>query len=348
MNQFMQPTLSVIMPFYNRADVLAETLDSILAQTYTDFELIGVDDGSTDQAPAIFQDYANRDRRLRLYHKPHTNAGDARNFGYERSRGDYLFFLDSDDLLEPDFFATMLATLQQEDSDIAICVADEFDHATGKTISVRNFRKVNFTQPVTTVSPTDLKPHLFTVLLPAAWNRIFKRSVIERYHLRFQSLTSSNDAYFTFAYLIYAQRITFINRILIHHRINDQRSLSAPENFVADKFNRCLAFDFLRQQLPPAVFQSLAPEYYEYYFHKALDGIRRSNFVQGQHIFTHSYKILINRLDALTPKKPMHAQFLTAMRNHDFASLYQWLWENKELKVFDPTAPIPANQNLAE
>ena len=103
----MQPILSVIMPLFYRADVLSATLDSVLAQTLTAFELIGVDDGSTDTAPAVFQSYAARDQRLRLITKPHTNAGDARNLGYDHSHGDYLIFLDADDVLEPDFFAVM-------------------------------------------------------------------------------------------------------------------------------------------------------------------------------------------------------------------------------------------------
>ncbi|MCM1404472.1 MAG: glycosyltransferase [Prevotella sp.] len=343
----MQPTISVIMPFYNRADVLAATLDSILAQTYTDFELIGVDDGSTDHAPAIFQDYAHRDPRLRLFHKPHTNAGEARNFGYERSRGDYLFFLDADDLFEPDFFATMLTTLQQENSDLAVCTADEFDHQTGEVVAARNFRHVNFTQTITTVAPYDLRPHFFTVLLPAAWNRIFKRALIEQYHLRFQSLTNSNDMYFTFTYLLNAQRVTFINRILIHHRVNDQRSLSNPTNRNVDRFDRCRALDYFHQQLPPQTFEQLAPEYYGYYFLKSLDGIRRSDFQHGQRIFDHTRQILGDYLNLALQKNPMKRQFLIALRNNDFTSIYQWLWENHELKFFDLTAPIRNVQDAA-
>ncbi len=333
----MKPTISVIMPIYNRADVLTATLDSILAQTYQDFELIGVDDGSIDNAPTIFREYAARDQRLQLFTKTHTNAGDARNLGYDHSHGDYLIFLDSDDLLEPDFLATMLSTLQQNNSDIVICNADEFDHQTGAVTRVRGFRHVNFTEPVTTLPPSDLMPHLFDVTHPAPWNKILKRSVIEQHHLRFQSLTSNNDLFFILAYLIYAQRITFIDCILIHHRVNDHRSLSAPENFNVDKFNRCLALDHLRQQLPPAIFQPWEPTYYAFYFQKALDGINRSTFAQGQRIFAHTRQILTDHMDAPFPQlKPRQRQFLISLQNNDFAGLYQWLRDNNQLRVTDP------------
>ncbi len=333
----MKPTISVIIPFHNRADLLAETLDSILAQTFTDFELIGVDDGSTDNALQIFKDYAKHDARFKLYTKRHTNAGDARNLGYKHSRGDYLLFLDSDDLFESDFFATMLNTIRQENSDIAACVADEFDHYTKKTTRVRQFTNLTIKNEITTLTSTDLRPNLFTVMLPAIWNRIFKRSLVEQYHLRFQSQVSSNDMYFSFAALIYSNQITFINRTLVHHRVNDQRSLSNLKNQLTNKIDICTALDHLRKKLPTKVFVSLKKEYYTHYLQKTLEAIMRSNFIQGKYIFSHSRTVLKN-ITTITPCNNDQTQLLHAFATNDFATFYCWLRQNKLLLVDDNTA----------
>ena len=335
----MKPTISIIMPFYNRADLLSETIDSILAQTYTEFELIGVDDGSTDNASEIFKNYAKHDNRLKLCTKPHTNAGDARNLGYQHSTGKYLIFLDSDDPVEPDFLATMLFAIQKEQSDIAICIADEFDHNTKKQTRVREINHIKLSQPVTTFTQKELQPNIFTIMLPAVWNRIFKRELIEQYHLHFQSQRSSNDMFFSFSALIYAKKITFVNRILVHHRTNDQRSLSNLNNPDIDKFDICSALDYLREQLPSKKFNLIADKYYEFYFQKTMEGIMRSNFTQGQRIFAHSRTLVLEKIKPnFSEQQTDKIQLLSAMKNNDFVSLYRWLQENKLLLVNDLSA----------
>ena len=91
------PYLSVIVPIYNVEDYLGECIDSILSQTYTDFELILVDDGSTDACPALCDEYAAKDQRIQVIHKENGGLSDARNTGIEAAKGEFLIFLDSDD-----------------------------------------------------------------------------------------------------------------------------------------------------------------------------------------------------------------------------------------------------------
>jgi len=106
------PTVSAIMPAYNVGKHVREALDSVLRQTWQDWELIIVDDGSSDGTPKILEDYASRDRRIRLYHIDHCGRGKARNACLERSRGEYIAVCDSDDIFLPERFALQAAFLE--------------------------------------------------------------------------------------------------------------------------------------------------------------------------------------------------------------------------------------------
>lgn len=97
------PTISVIVPVYNTEKYLSKCIDSILAQTYTDFELLLIDDGSPDRSGAICDEYAKRDTRIRVFHKPNGGVSSARNMGLDNARGEWITFVDSDDTIVPNF-----------------------------------------------------------------------------------------------------------------------------------------------------------------------------------------------------------------------------------------------------
>lgn len=117
------PKLSVIVPIYNAEKYLHECVDSILAQTLTDIEVILVDDGSTDTSPAICDEYAAKDNRVSVIHKPNGRASSARNAGIHAATGEYIAFVDSDDLISPEMYETMLAA----DADACLCDYVRFD-----------------------------------------------------------------------------------------------------------------------------------------------------------------------------------------------------------------------------
>jgi len=99
-----KPLISIIIPTYNRAHLIGETLDSIIAQTYQNWECIVVDDGSDDDTEEVMKSYIQNDNRIYYYHRPeeHLPGGNgARNFGFEKSTGEYIQWFDSDDLMEP-------------------------------------------------------------------------------------------------------------------------------------------------------------------------------------------------------------------------------------------------------
>ena len=115
------PTLSIVVPVYKVEKYLAECLDSILASSFSDFEILLVDDGSPDQCPAICDEYAKKDTRIKVVHKENGGLSSARNAGLTIATGKYVGFVDSDDRILPEMYAHMIASLEQESADIVCC-----------------------------------------------------------------------------------------------------------------------------------------------------------------------------------------------------------------------------------
>ena len=107
----MSRLISIIVPVYKVADLLPRCVDSVLAQTYSDWELILVDDGSPDNSGDICEDYAKRDSRIHVIHKPNGGLSDARNAGIPTAKGRYLTFLDSDDWINERYLENLLQIL---------------------------------------------------------------------------------------------------------------------------------------------------------------------------------------------------------------------------------------------
>ena len=106
--------ISVIVPIYKVEEYIRRCVDSILAQTYTDFELLLVDDGSPDKCPEICDEYARQDKRIRVFHKQNGGLSDARNYGLARMKGEYVSFIDSDDYVGPDYLKTLLELIEEK------------------------------------------------------------------------------------------------------------------------------------------------------------------------------------------------------------------------------------------
>ncbi len=120
------PTVSIIIPVHNRQRVLAETLDSCLAQSFADIEVIAVDDGSTDDSCAILDTYAAKDARVRVFKSLNMGQCVARNIGASMAHGEWLWFLDSDDLLLPKAVETMLQTVVDAKVTMGLCLPEGF------------------------------------------------------------------------------------------------------------------------------------------------------------------------------------------------------------------------------
>lgn len=120
--------ISVIIPVYNAEKYLPQCLDSLLKQTYTDFEAVCVDDGSTDGSLEILQEYAAKDARIKVFPRPNRGCSAARNLGLDKVCGEYVTFLDADDLLHSQFLEIMLKEIK--DADVSVCGYTDIDDST--------------------------------------------------------------------------------------------------------------------------------------------------------------------------------------------------------------------------
>ena len=116
-----EPLISIIIPIYNVADYLSRCLDSLVGQTYINFEAILVNDGSTDESKKICQEYVRKDKRFVLVNKKNGGVSSARNAGVDKATGDYITFVDPDDYVDPDYLNTLLDTMRKHNADVSAC-----------------------------------------------------------------------------------------------------------------------------------------------------------------------------------------------------------------------------------
>ena len=119
--------ISVIMLTYNREELVGRAIESILAQTYRDFEFIIVDNGSSDRSGAIADEYAAKDARIRVIHRERGNIGSGRNTGLDAAQGEHIAFIDDDDWTEPDFLEFLHSLMVEYNADVSICGAKGAD-----------------------------------------------------------------------------------------------------------------------------------------------------------------------------------------------------------------------------
>ena len=173
------PRLSIVIPVYNVERYLGECLDSVLAQTFGDYEVIVVNDGSTDGSAALAEDFARRDPRFRLVHQENGGLSKARNTGIDVATGEYMAFLDSDDALPPDAYELLVGTLDRTGSDFA----------TGNVYRFTRFATHQSRFLARTFTETRLKTHVtkHRPLLAdrTAWNKLFRRAFWQEHGWRF-------------------------------------------------------------------------------------------------------------------------------------------------------------------
>ena len=117
----MNPKISIILPVYNAEKYIKETLDSVLSQTFHDFEVVAVNDGSTDSSLGILTSYRERDGRIKVIDKPNTGVSDTRNVAIKAAEGEYLAFLDSDDIYAPEYLERMYLAALEKRADVVVC-----------------------------------------------------------------------------------------------------------------------------------------------------------------------------------------------------------------------------------
>lgn len=179
----MTPLLSVIVPVYNTKKYLRECIDSILAQTYNDYELILVDDGSSDGSSEICDEYAGKHENVHVIHKENCGLLHTRKVGFEKACGKYISYIDSDDFITPDMYEHMMGKITEHDVDIAICNI-EFD-TNGKREKIPCFSYDGLFEKEKLVK--EVYPYMLysddsqkTNLPPSLCNKIIRKNVLKK------------------------------------------------------------------------------------------------------------------------------------------------------------------------
>lgn len=225
--------VSVIIPVYNTAAHLQQCLDSVARQTLLDIEIICVDDGSTDESPAILAGYAARDSRFQVVTQPNAGPGAARNTGMTLASGEFVIFLDSDDWFELDFLEKMVQRARETGADVTICRAVEFDIRTGEELPSEWMLKKQYL-PGNCFTPEQAADYLFQFTYGWPWDKLYRADFIEKNGLTYPALPNSEDLVFVFQGFPLTRRIAVLDEILVHHRVNRGSSVSnsrklAPE-----------------------------------------------------------------------------------------------------------------------
>jgi hypothetical protein len=167
------PLVSIILTTYNARDYLPATLASVLAQSYPHFELLVVDDGSTDGSEEVYAAVAARDSRVRPFHQANQGPSAGRNLGLREARGELIGFLDSDDLLHPDFLRRLVDALTTSGADIAVCNSAVFPDGQQPQLAAGagELRRLD--------RDTALRALLAGELVPNVWNRLYRRALFD-------------------------------------------------------------------------------------------------------------------------------------------------------------------------
>lgn len=194
--------LSLIIPIYNASTYLAFSLESLLSQPFQDFELILVDDGSTDASPSICDEYAAKDERIRVLHEPHSGVANSRQVGLEAAKGMYILYVDADDQVDPCMIADMYQEAVTQKADMIICDYRELTHE-GEV-----YRKQ---EPTALDGVAVLEDILDGKLYGALWNKMMRREWLLQTKAAFpQRLTMREDLVFLSQCLPYASKIAYI------------------------------------------------------------------------------------------------------------------------------------------
>lgn len=203
-------TFSIVVPIYNVEKYLERCIDSILAQTFQDYELLLVNDGSTDNSAVVCKRYLEYGDRIKYFEKSNGGLGDARNYGIERSKGKFLVFVDSDDYIEPDMLKIINETIEKYDSDIVI-----FNHA---IVNMKDELLYVEKLPFPTETIMTLQDNRDLLLSePSACNKVYRRELFVSNRIKYPVRVWYEDLRTTAKVLSLANKIVYIDKDLYHY-----------------------------------------------------------------------------------------------------------------------------------
>lgn len=221
--------ISVIIPVYNAETYLNECVRSVLKQTYTDFELLLIDDGSPDHCPGMCDNWAKEDCRIRAIHKKNGGVSSARNAGIYEAKGEYLCFVDSDDTLPSDALQLLWSAIDNNGTDISV---GSFQFQYGKKfLSHASRLKEGHYEFIDLMSGFIDDGTLGGFLLGSVCGGLYKRSLILENNLLFvEGLKNNEDGLFNFEYALHAKSLYVIDTVVYNYRQDNEQTKPNRKN----------------------------------------------------------------------------------------------------------------------
>lgn len=218
------PKISIIVPVYKVEQYLPKCIDSILAQTYPNWELLLIDDGSPDNSGKICDEYAQKDERIRVFHKENGGVSSARNLGLDNADGDYVMFVDSDDWISNECLCKTVNKLNSAE-------VLQF----GFTRYEQDVNKSNGNKDATLSVDEFLSTRVINVCV---WGNLIKNTIIQKYNIRFDEILKlGEDQLFIFQCIACSKLISRINLQLYYYRDNPESAMHNEK--VVDMINSC-------------------------------------------------------------------------------------------------------------
>lgn len=304
----MDVEISIIIPVYNAEPYLRQCLDSVLAQSFTDYELILIDDCSKDGSGGICDEYSMTDNRVNVYHLPaNVGAGAARNFGLSKAIGRYIGFIDADDWIEPKMFELLHKAAQENLADLTLC--DYFaETASGSTPEASYSKEKGYfgRRDIETLflpyffgykdcELKNYKDHCpFADYHSYIYLGLFKSSVISEHGIKFKDEKKyfNEDNLFNLEFLTYASCAFHLNANLYHHRISDSSlSSSFKERYYEMKVAKLAYLEMIISET------SLGEEFQRRLLNKtAIDAVSIINYYGSSQLSLHEKRSWVMRI----------------------------------------------------
>lgn len=240
----MNPIVSIIVPVYNAQEYLKHCVDSILQQEYKDFELILVNDGSTDGSGSLCDQYAAHDPRVRVFHKENTGVSDTRNLALDQAKGTYLQFLDSDDWITPDATKLLVRAATEHQCDLVIA---DFYRVIGEHLSHKG--DIDETDVLTREEfASHMMENPADFYYGVLWNKLYKREIVERYEIRMDKTISwCEDFIFNMEYFLHAESFYALQAPIYYYLKRKGSLVSQSINFSKTVQMKLTVFDYYNQ-----------------------------------------------------------------------------------------------------
>ncbi|MCU0082033.1 glycosyltransferase family 2 protein [Streptococcus danieliae] len=216
------PFLTIVVPVYQVEKYLERCIDSILNQNYQDYEIILVDDGSTDRSPEICDEYAEKFEQIQVVHKENGGLSDARNTGIEKAKGKYLLFIDSDDWLASSCLEELMPILEKRDVDL-LCFARQFVKSEKESLSSVQSPELR----VVTGYEAYLEMMQHGWVTGFATDKIFKKSLFSEHSIEFPVGHYYEDLGVLYRLLLSSQQVVLTNQVYYYYFIDNPNAITA-------------------------------------------------------------------------------------------------------------------------